>query len=231
MAEKIIKTSSFYMALAIVIASFIFSGAVGKIRQGPRTVSVRGLSERQVEADLALWSVTANATANSLPEIYQQIKTSQDRLKQYFINKGFSPEELSVKQPSINDRQAQIYGEFRANQQRYIAEFGILIKSDRISTVKTAIENIGELVGESVSLASNDVQYIYTKLNEIKPEMIEEATTEARKAAEKFAKNSKSRIAGIKTAQQGLFTIEPIHYFTQDIKKVRVVTNLEYFLN
>jgi uncharacterized protein len=231
MVEKIIKKSSFYMALAIVIASLIFAGAIEKIRQGPKTVSVRGLSEREVAADLALWSVTANATANSLPEIYQQIKTSQERLKQFFINKGFDLSELSIKQPSINDRQAQLYGEYRENQQRYIADFGILIKSDKISAVKLAIENIGELVGEGVSLASNDVQYIYTKLNDIKPEMIEEATIEARKAAEKFAKNSKSRIAGIKTAYQGLFTIEPIHYFTQDIKTVRVVTNLEYYLN
>ena len=224
------KNPFFYLAFALVISSMIFAGAIEKIRQGPRTVSVRGLSERQVNADLALWSVMANATANTLPEIYSQIKNSQESLKSYFIAKGFTEAEISIKQPTINDRQAQLYGEYRANQLRYIADFGLLINSSKIDLVKTAIQDIGELVGQGVSLSNNEVRYLYTKLNEIKPEMIEEATLEARKAAEKFAQNSRSKIGGIKNASQGLFTIDSIHYFTEDVKIVRVVTNLEYYL-
>lgn len=230
MNDTIIKNSFFSLAVALVISSFIFAVAIEKIKEGPKTVSVRGLSERQVDSDLALWSVQSNATANTLSEIYTQIKSSQKLFKDYFIEKGFSEEEISIKQPTINDRQAQLYGEYRPNQLRYIADFGLLIRSEKIALVKKSIEDIGELVGKGVSLSSNDVQYLYTKLNDIKPEMIEEATLEARKAAEKFAQNSKSKIAGIKTASQGLFTIDSIHYFTQDVKKVRVVTNLEYYL-
>lgn len=230
MENKLTKNPYMIFALALVLASFILAGALEKIKNGSRYVSVRGLSERQVVADLALWPVKATATANTLPEIYRQIETSQKLIQDYLLAKGFKAEEINVKQPRIDDRQAQLYNNYEVNQQRYIADFGVLIRTNNIKLVKDAMQGISELVGKGVSLSSNEIEYLYTKLNEIKPEMIEEATLEARKAADKFAKNSRSRIKGIKYAYQGIFTIEPIHYYTQELKNVRVVTDIEYYL-
>jgi len=220
-----------WLCLTIILAAGIFAGAIAKLRLGTKTVSVRGLSEREVIADLALWPVKASATANTLPEMYKQIDDSQKRMKEFFLKQGFTEEEINIRQPKIDDRQAQLYNEYQnPGSQRYIAEFGMLIKSKKIDNVKKTVKGIGELVGQGVSLSSNDVEYIYTKLNEIKPQMIEEATTEARKAADKFAWNSRSFITGIKHAEQGLFTIETVHYYTQEVKNVRVVTTVEYVL-
>ena len=220
-----------WLCLTILLSVSILGASIAKLREGVKTVSVRGLSEREVTADLALWPVKASATANSLPEMYKQIDYAQKTMKEFFIKEGFSENEINIRQPKIDDRQAQLYNEYQnSNSQRYIAEFGLLIKSKKIKNVKKAADKIGELVGEGVSLSSNEVEYIYTKLNEIKPQMIEEATKEARKAADKFAWNARSLVTGIKHAEQGLFTIEPVHYYTQEVKNIRVVTSIEYFL-
>jgi len=220
-----------WLCLTIIFSVSILGASIAQLRTGVKTVSVRGLSEREVLADLALWPVKASATANTLPEMYKQIDYAQKKMKEFFLKEGFSEAEINIRQPKIDDRQAQLYNEYQSsNSQRYIAEFGLLIKSKKIKNVKKAADRIGELVGEGVSLSSNEVEYIYTKLNEIKPQMIEEATREARKAADKFAWNARSFVTGIKHAEQGLFTIEPVHYYTQEVKNIRVVTSIEYFL-
>ena len=224
------KPTSFWLAVGLIAAAFILASAFIKFKEGPKTVSVRGLSERQVQADMALWPVKATITAATLEELYSSLDTSQKNIKAFFLSKGFKESELSTKQPRITDREAQLYGDLPVNKERYIADFGFLIKSDRLELIKKAINDISELIAKGVSLSSSEVEYIYTKLNDIKPEMIREATLEAKKSAEQFALNSDSKIAGLKNAYQGLFSIEPIHYYTQDVKKIRVVTNLTYFL-
>ena len=161
-----------------------------------KSVTVRGLSERVVNADLALWPVQAKLTANTLDELYKSIAISQDLINNFFNEQGFKPNEITAKQARITDRQAQLYSTNNVNNlQRYVAEFGFLIKTKRIDLIKTSLKEINKLVGMGVSLSSNEVEFIYTKLNEIKPEMIQEATLEAKKAAEQFAKNSNSKIA------------------------------------
>lgn len=224
--EKIVL----YICITIFITGFLLAGAIGNVKQGPRFVSVRGLAEKTVTADLALWPIKASATANSLAEIYSQISATQKNIIKFLKDKGFTDEEININQPLITDRQAQLYYENNGNNQRYIAEIGILLKTHDINKVKKSSQEIGELVGKGVSLSSTNVEYVYTKLNSIKPAMIEEATKEARKAADKFAQNSRSWIGGIKYASQGLFTIEPEHFYTQDQQKIRVVTDIEYYL-
>ncbi len=219
------------ICITAIICSFLVAGALGNIRQQARYVSVRGLSEREVLADQALWPVKSSAAANSLGEIYNQIDSSQKSIVSFLKAKGFTDEEIIISQPQVSDRQAQLYYENNGvNNQRYIAEITVLLKTNKIDQVKKASQEISELVGKGVTLTPTTVEYVYTKLNEIKPEMIEEATKEARKAAEKFAKNSGSWIGGIKYANQGLFTIDPVHFYTQERKNIRVVTDIEYYL-
>ncbi|NQY81068.1 MAG: SIMPL domain-containing protein [Candidatus Caenarcaniphilales bacterium] len=229
--QNINNFSFFWLGLGIIIAALIISSSFLSWKNSSKTVTVRGFSERMVNADLALWPVQAKVTANTLVELHQALEASQVVINNFFNEQGFKPNEINAKQTRITDRQAQLYSTDNVNNlQRYVADFGFLIKTKRMDLVKSSLKEINKLVGQGVTLSSNEVEYLYTKLNEIKPEMIKEATVEAKKAAEEFALNSDSKIASLKSASQGLFTIEPIHYYTQDLKKVRVVTNLVYGL-
>lgn len=229
--QNINNFNFFWLGLGLIIAALIISSSFLSWKNSSKTVTVRGFSERMLNADLALWPVQAKVTANTLVELHQALEASELVINSFFSEKGFKPNEINAKQTRITDRQAQLYNNDNVNNlQRYVADFGFLIKTKRIDLVKSSLKEINKLVGQGVTLSSNEVEYLYTKLNEIKPEMIKEATVEAKKAAEEFALNSDSKISSLKSASQGLFTIEPIHYYTQDLKKVRVVTNLVYGL-
>jgi hypothetical protein len=116
---------------------------------------------------------------------------------------------------------------------RYVAEATVMLRSGRIDDVRRAMQRSGELVKQGVALIRSyeqNTQYFYTNLDKIKPEMIAEATTDARRAAEQFAKDSGSRVGAIRNAQQGFFTVEDRDPFSPEFKKIRVVTTVQYFL-
>lgn len=227
--EKIIV--SLIISLAFVLSSMIFAGAIFNVKSAQRFVSVKGFSERQVKADLALWPIRFTAASNELGQIYSQIDSTQKSVLAFLKEQGFKEEEIIPDQPKVTDRQAQLYIDNTNAPTRYIAEAGFLVKSSNVDLVSKSLKDIAVLVGRGVSLSNqSNVEYLYSKLDEIKPEMIEEATKQARVAAEKFARDSGSRIGGIKNAYQGLFSIEPLHFYTQDLKVVRVVTDIDYLL-
>ncbi|MCE2929681.1 MAG: SIMPL domain-containing protein [Candidatus Caenarcaniphilales bacterium] len=217
-------------AITFVFIALIIGSSIADIKKSERYVSVKGLSEREVQADLVLWPIKSSATANTLAELYTSIDKNQKLIVDFLKKHGIEDKEITIKQPQINDKEAQLYYDNQNHGQRYIAEIGILVKSTKIDKVKDAIQKTGELVGQGISLSFTDIEYIYTKLNDIKPEMIAEATKQARLAAQQFAKDSHTGIAGIKNAYQGLFSIDPVHYYNPEIKKVRVVTDIEYYL-
>jgi hypothetical protein len=216
--------------LSVIIFSFTVSGAVNDFNSRNRAVSVKGLSEKIVEADLALWPISSTATSNSLIEIHAKISEDQAAIKNFLIEQGFKENEITTKQPTIQDRQANVYYENNSNQLRYIADIGLLVKTNKVALVKKAMQKSADLISKNISLGNSSAEYIFSKLNDVKPEMIEEATKQARIAAKKFAQDSGSRIKGIKHADQGLFTMEPIHYYNPEIIKIRVVTNIDYYI-
>lgn len=221
-------TITIIIAITLIVISFIFANALGKIRRAERFVSVRGLAEKQVLADQALWPLNFRATANTLNEIYAQVESSQKHTLKFLKDQGFSDEEIHIKQINIQDTTANTYSQ--RETVRYIADAGVLVRSDKIELIKNSIQKTNTLIAKGVSLSSGSIEYTFTKLNNIKPEMIEEATKEALKAAKRFAKDSGSKVSKIRRAYQGLFTIDSIHYYTPEIKKVRVVIDMEYFI-
>jgi hypothetical protein len=231
---KDLRTSQLFYGIIILASVIIFSltvnSAISSFNSRNRTVSVKGLSEKIVNADLALWPLKSTATANSLIEIHTKIAQDQKLIKEFLFAQGFNENEITTKQPTIQDRQANLYYQSKPNQMRYIADIGLLVKTTNVDLVKKAIQKTGDLISKNISLANSNVEYIFTKLNDVKPEMIEEATKQARIAAQRFAKDSGSKIKGIKHAYQGLFSISPIHYYNPEIKKIRVVTNIDYFI-
>jgi hypothetical protein len=149
--------------------------------------------------------------------------------------RGFKPAEVSISAPSITDRQAQDYGNAQlADRLRYSGRSTVTVYTRDVARVREAMAQLGGLGKQGIALTAenyeNRTQFLFTGLNTLKPAMIEEATKNARIAAEKFAKDSDSRLGKIRRANQGQFSIEDRDASTPYVKKVRVVSSVEYSL-
>jgi hypothetical protein len=220
------------LALGIVIAGYFLGDALIQARSSERKVSVRGLAEREVPANLALWPIVFTVTSNDLGDLQQKADAGVATVRE-FLARDFPVEQVSVSAPRVQDREAQRLNGDGARMDRYSAEVAVTLRTDRIDAAKKAIERTGELVKKGVPVMRSyeyNTQYLFTALETIKPEMIAEATRDARRAAEQFASDSGSKVGAIRTAQQGLFSIADRDQFSPEIKTVRVVTTVEYYL-
>ena len=215
-------------------AGWFIAGAVREARESQRFVTVKGLAEREVDADLAIWPVTFKDTSEDLAELQRRVDAKREVVAGFLVEAGFPREELSFAVPRIQDRQTENTGQpGRPSGPRYLEQATVIVRSRNVAAVKKAMDRSGLLVGRGVMLAQdweNRPQFLFTGLNAIKPEMIEQATVSAREAAAKFAKDSGSRVGKIRTASQGLFTVSDRDPNSPERKVVRVVTTVEYFL-
>lgn len=219
-------------AASVFASSFVVSKGMSKIVRD-RSVTVRGLSEREVDADMAEWKLSYSTGANSLVELQSNILKSTKIVSSFLADYGIDEEDYVVLPPEITDVEMNVYMESRDRKYNYIAKPAVLIRCDKVQNVRKASENTLELIGSGISVNSqydNKVNYIFNGLNEIKPSMIEEATKSAREAAEKFARDSGSRVGKIQSATQGLFSIENAAAGMEYKKNVRVVTTVVYGL-
>jgi hypothetical protein len=219
----------------IALAGVYHGKALVESRKPQRTVSVRGLAEREVNADLALWPITFTETSNDLADLYDRISNKKRIIAAFLAEGGFNPADISYSAPSIVDQHAKEYGGDQAPPKfRYLGKATVTVRSGDVPRVKKTIELSGALVGKGIVIGAadwdNKTQYFFKGLNRIKPAMIEEATRNARAAAEKFAADSGSRIGKIRSASQGLFEITDRDQGTPEIKQVRVVTSVDYYL-
>jgi hypothetical protein len=223
------------LGLGIVIGGYFIGDAVYKIRSSERYVTVKGLAERIVGADLAIWPITFQETGNDLSKLQRKVDLNRKLIREFLVTTGFDSAELSELPPQITDFQADRYAHDKVKREyRYMAQATLTLRTSKVSLVKQAMGRSGELVSKGIVMVAEEYYrstgFLFTGLNKIKPEMIAEATKNARKAAEQFAKDSGSKVGTIRKAQQGLFSIEDRDRNTPDQKKVRVVTTVEYFL-
>lgn len=220
------------LALGLFLGGMQLTEAVKAWKQADRVVSVKGLAERDVKVDLVLWPLSYSVAADSLDELHTGLRAAEGKIRDFLLARGFTEAEISTTAPQVVDRWEHVYGETRPLY-RYTGESVVLVRTGQVDRVKEVMPQIDELVKEDVLLSrsyEHQPQYIFTRLNDIKPEMIAEATREARKAAMQFAEDSGSTVGKIRSAQQGYFTIEDLDRYTPDIKRVRVVTTIEYYL-
>ncbi len=223
-----------FIGLGLVVMGALLYLAISDFKNADRKVSVRGLSEREVEADMVLWPVVYTQTGNDLQTIYQELESKNQIIKNYLLKAGISPDEILVNSASIIDLDTERYS---TNQKgyRYLATQVITVNSSNVAKVVQLQQTQNDLLRSNIALQTDMYQYptnfIFTRLNDIKPEMIEQATKAARESAEKFAADSKSNIGKIRSATQGQFSIEDRDQYTPQIKKVRVVTYVEYSLD
>ena len=227
----------FYSGLVIMVGrvmlGMMFPRAVEKYRSYDRTVNVKGLCEKEVKADKVIWPVVYKVMANDIQSIYDQTDGSNAVIMDYLKAGGIDASEITVSVPQISDKFANEYGN-NDRAYRFIATNVITVCTDKVDDVLALMSRQSDLLKKGIVTGGNTwenpVEFKYEGLNEIKPAIIEEATMNAREAAEKFAKDSESRLGKIKTANQGTFTIENRDSNTPYIKKVRVVTSVTYYL-
>ncbi len=220
------------LGVSLAIAGISIGVGFYKGRAADRYVTVKGLAEREVKADLAIWPVTFRVTANDLGVLQRDIETGRHTVTKYLNEAGFPDDVISYSVPRINDTQA--FGSNVRTLYRYVADVTVTTRSTNVDLVKKSMEQSGKLVGKGVALSADNWQtpteFIFTALNSIKPAMIEEATKDARKAAEKFAADSGSEVGKIRGATQGYFSISNRDANSPEMKIIRVVTTVEYFL-
>ena len=229
---KNFKFEAFLLMIGLIVMGVLLMLGLGRVNQGTRTVNVRGLAEMDVEANKVVWPIVVKVVSNDLNTLYNDVNKNNDAVVKFLKNNGLTDEEIAVDAPQVVDRAANMYD--NDWKQRYNVTSKIIVTSKNVDLVRGLMSRQGELLKQGVAISAQDYGtstiYEYTELNSIKPQMIEDATKNARAAAEKFAKDSNSKLGKIKTANQGLFTIENIDENTPYIKHVRVVTNVTYFL-
>ncbi len=214
---------------------FALRSGIVTFKDMDRSVSVKGLAEREIKADKVTWPLVYKELGNDPAEMYDLLEKKNAKVVAFLKSAGVKNDDISINPPVITDRQADNYGNEIMNY-RYKATSVITVTSSEVDKVRTLMRRQSELMKQGIALVSeeygnnNSVVYEFTKLNDVKPAMIEEATKNARTAAQKFADDSGSSLGNIRNAQQGQFSIEDRDANTPYIKKLRVVNTIEYSL-
>lgn len=222
---------SFVIGLAVL--GLLLGQAVIDYREYERSVTVKGLSEREYPADIVIWPIRFTVASNDLNQLYTELDRSEAAIRRFLLDNRVSPDAITTNQPKLTDKDAQNWGDNQA-QFRYTADQTVTVYSNEIDNVRAVMGELSQLGRQGIVLSGNEYQsnpeYLFTRLNDVKPDMVEEATRNAREVAQKFAEDSQSSLGRIKQASQGHFSINPRDNNTPHIKKIRVVSTVEYYL-
>ena len=229
------------LALGLTLGGLFVGSGFARMRTSDRYVTVKGISEREVKADLAIWPLHLVAADNDLTKAHAQIESSVARIRTFLSSYQIDTSNVTLQDFSVTDAAANQFSGQRA-ESRYVIKQTVVVRSLKPDLINAASQRVGELVSNGVVLSSGQEYgtggptFVFTGLNKLKPQMIGEATARARESAEQFAHDSHSDIGGIKTASQGVFEILPrdqapgISEESQIMKVVRVVSTIEYSL-
>lgn len=225
---------SLIVAAGLAIAGWTLGNGIVSFKQMDRRVTVKGLAEREVMANKVTWSLTYKEIGNDPAEMYELLERKNAKVVAFLKSAGIQEADIRINPPVIADREADNYGNEIMNF-RYKAKCVITVTSAEVDKVGQLMRRQAELMKEGVALVSEEyangnVTYEFTGLNDIKPEMVEEATNNARMTAAKFAADSNCELGDIFSAKQGQFSIEDRDSNTPQIKRVRVVNTIEYLL-
>jgi hypothetical protein len=224
--------SALIIAVGIIILGLCLRSGINNIAFNDRAVVVRGLATRDVKADKVTWPIVTKTIGNDLPSLYDQINNTNNIIVKFLTENGIPESEISINEPNVWDKDAQQYSN-NDSPNRYMITSVLTVSSSNVDKVNSLIKRQAELLKQGIGLVSDyeyHTKYEFTGLNDIKPEMIVEATKNARQAAQKFAEDSDSKLGKIKTAQQGQFSIDDRDEYTPYIKTVRVVNSITYYL-
>ncbi len=228
------------IGLGVASGGFLAGEALLKSRLGFRTVTVKGLSEREAKADLGFWPIRFVASGPTLEAARTALETSETSVKAFLAGRGFAEADYSVQNIQVEDRMAGYNAQQTPQDTRFVLTEDMLVKSTDVQKLADTSRAIGDLLKSGVVFSSDAYNagpsFIFTKIADLKGEMLTEATQRAREAAEKFATESGAKVGDIQTANQGIIEVNPAVAIPNDRpdkqidKKVRVVTTITYFL-
>lgn len=217
------------VAVGLIIGSFCLYLGIEDFVNKDRIVSVKGLSTREVKADHVVWPLSFSADGNDLPALYAEIGKLQDIVKNFLLEKGFKIEDIAFGTVSVSDNWDSYYN--HRPEFHYSISSKVVVSTDDVDLVAKANGSQAELLQRGIIVNSSEwsIDYEFRGLSELKPEMIQEATKNARAVAQKFADDADCSLGSISTASQGQFSVSDDPYQPW-IKHVRVVTTVDYFL-
>jgi hypothetical protein len=211
------------------------SGAALHMKSLERTVEVKGLAEREVAADVAIWPIQFTEVGNDLTTLVEAVEHKTAIIRNFLQQNGFTADEITTAPPAIVDKQALNYGSNQMEKYRYTTNVVITLYSGKVEQVRETMRKTIALGKQGIAIGGQQygeqASFTFSGLNQIKPAMVEEATRNAREVAVQFARDSDSKLGKIKMARQGQFSISDRDSNTPHIKKVRVVSTVEYYLS
>lgn len=230
---------------SLIVGASLIIGLIGlglSIKSGlltfksmERSVVVKGLAELEVNSDTAIWPIKFSDAGNDLTQLMEKVQTKNQSIIAFLKLHGFDDNEITIGTQSVHDKLATEYSNNQKFKYRYTVESSLSVYTHSPDKVLNASSKISDLAKQNIVMLrqeyNNKLQFLFTKLNDIKPKMVQTATQNAREVALKFAKDSDSKLGKIKSARQGQFSISDRDSNTPNIKKVRVVSTIEYYLS
>lgn len=221
------------LAMSIAFLGLCIKWGIDDFANKDRNVTVKGLAEKEVEADKVTWPIPTKELGNDLPELYQRINTTTAKVKAFLKQHGIKDDEINVNAPVVIDLNADQYSNNNRGF-RYNITSTITVTSQNVKLVRSIMAKQGELLKQGVAVLDggyeNRITYEYVGFKKMKPQMMQEAIKNAEATAQEFATNSNSKLNKITKADQGQFSIDDRDANTPYIKKVRVVTTITYSL-
>ncbi len=221
------------IAVGIIVLGLCVKSGLDSFSDKDRKVTVKGLSEREVEADKVTWPILTKEIGDDLPVLYTRINATTAKVKAFLKQSGIKDSEISVNAPVVVDMNAERYG-VQNHDYRYNITSTITVTSRNVKLVRSIIARQGELLKQGVAVVDggygNGVVYEYVSFQQMKPKMMQEAIKNAEQTAKQFAENSDSKLGKILDAGQGQFSITDRDGNTPYIKKLRVVSTVTYSL-
>ncbi len=221
------------IALALIVLGLCIKSGIDNFTDKDRRVTVKGLSEIEVEADHVTWPIQTTEVGNSLPALYDKIGQTRDIIVKFLTDNGIKADDITIVAPEVTDMNTNQYSSNRP-EYRYIITSGLTVSTSDISTVRNLVNRVGELLKEGVAVTTGTyntrITYDYVSFTDMKPKMMAEAIANAEVTAQQFAENSHSKLNKIVSADQGQFSISDRDENTPHIKRVRVVTTITYSL-
>ena len=227
------------LAISIGFLGVKVSDGLQNFRNYDRYVTMKGLAERDVKADLAVWPISYAATGNDLSALQSSMEAQGKTIISFLEEFGISQDEVELQRVIVQDLMAQTYRQNNALNNRYVLTQSYLVRTNKIKKINDASKNIGRLIKQGIVFSQNNAagpNYLFTKLNELKPDMIAQATQNAKEGAAQFAKHSGQQVGDIKYASQGVFQIlsrdrtYAVPEAQQINKRVRVVSTIQFYL-
>ena len=238
---------SIAIIIGVTFASIVLGRALQRFRTEDRYISVKGFSEREVKSDLVVWTIKTRIANDNLSEGSKAIEDAKNKVVDFLLRNNIKQDEIIQKDLIVNDKKAQEYGGQTGESYRFIIDKIIQVRSADVDNIQKVSRMTDELLQAGVVISNRNeyegsVKFFFTKLNEIKPDMLSEATRNAKEAAIQFTKESDTKLGDLRKATQGLFTIIDRDNFLSGqtnygmsgsdlYKNVRVVVNVDYSIN